>query len=154
MLLAVLVMSCHHQTTSTSFKPKYVSDATPRPHQISSQVYYLDTLREKYATELAKRKVDLSKVETRVFWSKEQCGGKIGLLYTEDDVPGCYWGLTYSCTEIYVVEVTPISRSAFIHELGHCYYRGVYGKRDTLHTDTVFWNHVEKVKDDLRNRGW
>ncbi len=166
--LGGISLSCHYAYPPTVLQRPYVSDRIPRPHQISAQVYYLDELRKKYAGQLQKRKVDLTKVETRVYWSRATCpSGRVGLIYDPppvkdkdgkvvlDKPPGCYGGLTWNCKEIVVADYDgPISESAFIHELGHCYYRGIYGKRDSEHGDKDFWGHVSKVNSALAERGW
>jgi hypothetical protein len=55
---------------------------------------------------------------------------------------------------MYVADVSPISASAFTHELGHCYYLNLYGFKDIEHEDKEFWKHVDKVDNDLKRRGW
>jgi hypothetical protein len=152
-------LSCHHTCPpATTPQQRFVSDKIPRPHQFSAQMYYVDSLRTKYTEQLQKRKVDLTKVETRVYWSRTTCpNGRVGLFHKnpDDKEAGCYAGLTWSCKEMYVADYDiPLSETAFIHELGHCYYRGIYGKRDTDHGDKDFWKHVDKVDKDLGKRGW
>jgi len=159
-LLAIFVflgcfgLTCHSPSSTTS--PQYEVDRIPRLHQFSAQAYYLDVLRTVYKDQIKERGVDLLAVETRVYWSKSICplSGRIGLFYDPpDEKPGCYRGLTWSCTEIYVSDHI-ISESAFIHELGHCYHQYIYENRDSDHKTKPFWKLVDRVDSDLAKRGW
>lgn len=164
-LLAVVVFllcvgssqSCHHQNKMTLRQSNFVSDRIPRPHQFSAQAYYIDVLNTEYEEQIASRGVDLAAVETRVYWTRTSCpNGRIGLYHklTDADKFSCYHGLTWTCEEIYVADVSPLSYSAFTHELGHCYYRHLFGTKDAEHKDEKFWKLVDKVDGDLAERGW
>jgi ribosomal protein L34E len=65
----------------------------------------------------------------------------------------CYGGITFGCSEIYVVRYSYISTSSLVHELFHCYYFHLYGDVDPIHLDEDWWYSAEMANNEVRVRG-
>lgn len=145
-------VACHNSAFQTIPVPKlkYAGEEKMLPGQQEAQRAYVEKIKETYL-------VDVSNVPTKVYWVKptpcpDPSSEKDGLYYNvKGDREGCYWGLTFACSEIYAIETDNLSESALIHELGHCYYIHVFGVKDTDHTDAAWWSLVETVNDSLEN---
>lgn len=143
-------VACHNPAFRTIPTPtlRYAGEAKIIPGQLEAQQVYIEKIKETYH-------VDVAAVPTKVYWVKPApcpgfAPGKTGLFYVvEGEKEGCYWGLTYACGEMYVVETYSISHSALVHELGHCYYIHVFGERDGDHTDTAWWSLVDSINNSL-----
>jgi|SRR3990172_404899 len=62
----------------------------------------------------------------------------------------CYSGITFGCSEIYVVRYSYISTSSLVHELYHCFYFHLYGDMDPTHSDEDWWYSAQMANDEVR----
>ena len=142
------------KTKTTIKSPRFASATViPRAHQDDARKLYAEAVKNEYG-------VDVSDVKMRIHWTEESCAtGKPGLPYTEKGKEeSCYGGLTWNCSEIYVAgHHDKLGNSALIHEIGHCYYRYVFGRSDDgdgKHQNKPWWRLVEQVDKELLKRGW
>lgn len=96
--------------------------------------------------------------ENRVVLGQHQCAGALAYKIKQrygwelDVKPTVYWttdpiiyrgemyyGLTYSCDEIYVWEKGPVKTTALEHELKHCFRLHEVGDGDATHSDLGYW---------------
>lgn len=141
-----------HLTIPSNLALRFEADAAVRPKQHRARAFFLKRIKARYGK-------DLSSVKTTVYWSKEKCpSGEIGLFHKIYNRPqaDCYRGLHFSCVEIYVSETKSIGHSAFIHELGHCYFKHVFGKPEAnnRHPDKAWWDFIDATDKRLLRWGW
>lgn len=103
-----------------------------------------NALRELVQHRVAERFGDVSGVETTVWWVQ----GRLRYLGKN------YGGLCFKCTEIYVLDTGDLCNSSYIHELIHCYHTQIEGWRDFKHVNKKWWDLVEPLKKECRERGW
>lgn len=134
-------------TTSRSYIT--IDTAGEKPHQREAEQYIRQQVEQR-------RGVDLNNTTTKIYWTTTKCpDDDSGLTAVVDSRNNkCYHGLTFSCREIYVAWRGTIGRSAYAHELGHC-YRLVLGMGgDGKHEDTSWWKMMQEINSEVRNRDW
>ena len=91
-----------------------------------------------------------------VYWTDTKCpkNGQYAVIYDRE----CYYGIMWSCDEIYVAlsngDPETTTGSALLHEFGHCMHMEMGLGGDTNHVDNEFWDVIIEAQDIARGRGW
>jgi hypothetical protein len=135
-LLLLCVLGC-------GYPPPLGADPTPRPFQVEAEAYVREYL--VYEMDMAEIILDFP---VEVFW-KTDCEGSNGEPGVEY-LGVCVGGVMLDCDKIVVSDWGCIGKSAFTHELGHCFrfMQDIGG--DRYHWDRYFWGGIRKVSADLQ----
>jgi hypothetical protein len=135
LVLVALVVGC-------SYPPPLDADPTPRPFQEEAEQY----VREYMVHEMGMVEGILV-YPVEVYW-KTDCEGPNGEPGVEYNGV-CMGGVMFGCDRIVAADWGCIGKSAFAHELGHCFrfVQDIGG--DRYHWDNRFWEEVGKIAADL-----
>ena len=145
-LLVAIVLACSssHPKPPEAPQPKGVRfrvDLGKKPNQDELEQYVRKVISSRFA--------DVMDVTVKVWWTPEilryHLKGDKGL--------GYYYGLHFTCDEIYVYD-RGLCESSFIHELLHCFHTVLTGDGDKKHTNKIWWDLVDPMKAECSRRGW
>lgn len=156
LLIISLIVGC-----ASTLSPSLLRKG-PQPEGLKFRVLLGQKTNQAKLEALVKEKIlekfgNVDDVKTTVWWVE---GELRWWAYSDDDEyrrldhKTTYWGLCFGCGEIYVLDrSTSICGTSYVHELIHCYYSKVTGKRDFRHK-SEWWDLVEPIREECYRRGW